>query len=242
MRFWKDEYQLRAKDFDKYNNIKPSAVLDLFQDAACRHAEELGVGFDAMLARSYLWVLTRINFKIVSAPEKYQRVTVKTWPLAPNRFLYRREYCIENENGEPLIKGSSEWAVIDCEKRRLVADPHLYSFYEGFCTEVMLEDKLARVRNFDHDGNGYEIRAGFCELDANDHVNNTEYADYVMNAVVPDEGEMLDVFKIDYRKELLAGERLHVFCEKGENEVLAKGINDNGEVVFACEYSFTRRQ
>lgn len=33
-RLWQKEYYLRASDFDKFNHIKPSAILDLFQDAA----------------------------------------------------------------------------------------------------------------------------------------------------------------------------------------------------------------
>ena len=48
---WSKEYTLRAGDFDKYDRIMPSAVLDLFQDAAGQHAEEIGVGFADMIAR-----------------------------------------------------------------------------------------------------------------------------------------------------------------------------------------------
>ena len=62
---WSKEYTLRAGDFDKYDRIMPSAVLDLFQDAAGQHAIEIGVGFDEMIKRSYLWVLTKIKFKII---------------------------------------------------------------------------------------------------------------------------------------------------------------------------------
>ena len=114
-RLWQKEYFLRASDFDKFGHIKPSSVLDLFQDAAGQHAEELGVGFEEMLKRSYLWVLTRVKFKILGETQKYQKVIVKTWPLEPSRITYRREYSIENENGELLIGGSSEWVVIHSE-------------------------------------------------------------------------------------------------------------------------------
>ena len=65
MKLWEKEYNLRASDFDKYNHIKPSAVLDLFQDAAGQHAIILGVGFEDMLKRSFLWVLTKIKFKVL---------------------------------------------------------------------------------------------------------------------------------------------------------------------------------
>ena len=93
-KLWEKEYYLRANDFDRYNRIKPSAVLEIFQDAAGQHAIELGVGFEDMFKRSYLWVLTRIKLQILSQPKSYQRVVVKTWPLTPNRLSYRRDYFI----------------------------------------------------------------------------------------------------------------------------------------------------
>ena len=125
---WSKTYTLRTGDFDKFGRIQPAAVLDLFQDAAGQHGEELGVGFDVMLQRSYLWVLVRVKFRILHAPHRYQTVTVKTWPLEPNRLSYRRDYCMEDEDGRKLIVGTSEWVVMHSEKRRLLSVPDLYPF------------------------------------------------------------------------------------------------------------------
>ncbi len=235
---WQKEYSLRTSDFDKYNRIKPSAVLELFQDAAGQHAIEIGVGFDSLIKRSYLWVLTRIKFKIISNPKSYQKVIVKTWPLAPNRLSYRREYCIENETGEKLIVGSSEWVIMHSEKRRLIADPNLYPFTEGFKTEIMFEDKLSKIRDFEASGIPRVINAGFSELDVNNHVNNTKYANYVIDAITPTENDILEIFQIDYRKEVLEGTRLHIYNTKEGSSSLAKGINDNGDIMFACSLTF----
>ena len=231
---WKREYTLRGSDFDRYNCIKPATVLDLFQDAAARHAEELGVGFEAMLRRSYLWVLTRVKFKILQAPKSYQHVVVKTWPLAPNRLNFRREYCIENKAGERLIVGSSEWVIIDSEKRRFVSVPNLYPFSTGFYPEVMLEGKLNKVKDFAANGAAYRVRAGFCDLDLNGHVNNTKYANYILNAIHPANPMPLKSFQIDYRKEVVLDTELQLYYEKCDGGFLAKGQNENGDVMFAC--------
>lgn len=45
---------LRNSDFDFYGKIKPSSVLDIFQEAATRHAEILGVGFSASIEKNML--------------------------------------------------------------------------------------------------------------------------------------------------------------------------------------------
>lgn len=229
------EYTLRAGDFDKFNRIKPSAVLDLFQDAAGRHAEQLGVGFIDMLNRNYLWVLTRIKFEILSAPERYGQIKVKTWPLAPNRLSYRREYCITDQNGKKLIIGSSDWVVIDSEKRKFLSVPDLYPFTDGFNTEMMFPEKLGKIHDFEAQNTDYTVNAGFSDLDTNDHVNNTKYANFVLDAINPKENEILKVFQIDYRKEVMQGTTLNIHTARENNILLAKGVTTVGDTTFVCK-------
>ncbi len=238
-RLWQKEYILRAGDFDKFNRIKPSAVLELFQDAAGQHALELGVGFESMIKRSYMWVLVRVKFRIVSNPVCYQKVLIKTWPLAPNRLSYRREYSIENENGESLIQGGSEWVVMNSETRRLVADPNLYPFSEGFKEERMFETKIGKVSDFESLGTPRIVNAGFSEIDINNHLNNTKYANYVMDAIAPIESDKLKTFQIDYRKEVLEGTELKIYHINKDNEKIAKGLN-NGETMFVCRLEYDK--
>lgn len=237
-KLWEKEYFLRASDFDKYDHIKPSAVLDLFQDAAGQHAIEIGVGYDEMIKRSYLWVLTRIKFKVITEPTSYQKVILKTWPLAPNRLSYRREYCIENENRERLILGSSEWVVIDSEKRRFLSVPDLYPFTDGFHKEIMFEGKLGKILDFEAIGTPRTVNVGFCELDINNHVNNTKYANYVLDAINPSKSDALDTFQIDYRKEVLQGTEIAIYHTKQDNIVLTKGQDENGDTMFACKIEY----
>lgn len=232
---WQKEYILRAGDFDKFDRIKPSAVLDLFQDAAGQHAEEIGVGFDDMLAQEYLWVLTRIKFEINSAPSRYQSVVVKTWPLAPNRLNYRREYCIEDMDGNKLIIGSSEWVVIHSTERKLLSVPDLYKLDGDYHNEVMFEGKLGKVRDFETEISPRIVNAGFSELDINDHVNNTKYANYVIDAINPAENEALKTFQIDYRKEVMQGTELNIYHKREDGVISAKGQNNDGEIMFACK-------
>lgn len=237
---WEKKYTLRAGDFDKFNHLKPSAVLDLFQDAAGQHAEELGLGFTQMLNRSYLWVITRVAFKVVSAPSRYQTVYVKTWPLEPRRLNYRREYCITDENGMVLIKGSSEWVIVHSEQRKLLSVPQLYPFTDGFCRDTMFDEKLSKVADFEAIGTPYMVNTRFSELDVNNHVNNIKYADFVIDALVPSADDILETFQIDYRKEVVHGTQLNVYFVKEENHVLAKGQNTSGDNMFACKIQFKR--
>ena len=237
---WEKSYSLRAGDFDKYDRIKPSSVLDLFQDAAGQHAEEIGVGFESMISRSLLWVLIKVKYRVFSQPHRYQNVKVVTWPLEPNRIIYRREFRVQDENNNILIIGSSEWVVINSKERRLVSAPDLYSFAGGFHSEHMFDDNLGRVRSFEATETPYTVNAGFCELDVNGHVNNTKYANYVLDAVSPSENEIIDCLQIDYHKEVLQGTQLNIFHSKTNNTVMAKGENQDGDLMFSCKIDFKK--
>ena len=234
-RLWEKGYNLRASDFDTFNRVKLSSVLDLFQDAAGQHAIQLGVGFEDMIARSYMWVLVRIKLEIIAQPKPYERVMVKTWPLEPNRLIYRREYAIESMDGERLVVGSSEWVVMHSERRRLVKAPDLYPFSDNFYPERNFEERLDRVEDFTSTAVPYVITPGFSEIDRNGHVNNTKYANYVLDAINPCENDEIEIFQIDFRKEVLRGTSLNIYHEKNDEIILARGENADGEIMFACK-------
>lgn len=227
------EYTLRANDFDCRNKLLPSAILDLFQDAAGRHANELGVGFSAMLERNVLWVIVRVRFQVLRTPPLYSRVKVITWPLAPTRASCRRDYIIEDEQGQPLVKGTSDWVFMHCEKRRLLPATDVYPLKQ-FCDSLAVEDKALKLHNFEHEGEAYNVTAGFCELDMNGHVNNTKYANFVLDAVGLRDDEEIESFQLDYRKEVKAGEQLSVLSRRNDGEILAKGLGEDGAVRFTC--------
>ena len=67
------EYELRGSDFDCCDRLRPASVLDLFQDVAGIHATELGVGFDDLIARKMIWVLTKVQYEVVGAVRRYDR-------------------------------------------------------------------------------------------------------------------------------------------------------------------------
>ena len=232
------EYYLRARDFDKFGNIKASNVLELFEDAAGQHGEELGVGFDDMLKKNYMWAIVRTKFEIISAPKKYQKVIIKTWPLKANRLSYRRECVIEDENGNKLIIGSSEWVVIDCDKRKFVMGEDVYPFTEGFLEEKNFEGKLPRIRDFETVGEPFKVRPRFCELDMNNHVNNTKYPEFVFDAINPQQAFEIKDFLIEYKKEILSEMEIDIFFIENEKEIMAKGQNSDGEIMFDCRITY----
>ena len=229
---FKKQYSLRTSDFDKFSQIKPSAVLDLFQNVAGLHAESLGVGFNAMVEKGLLWVVLKVKYELLRMPNMYENVTVVTWPKEPKRLDFIRNYQILGENGELIIKGTSQWAVIDKETRKLTRATDVYKNIEGFCEDEVFDEKLIKVSDFAENEAVRTVQNNFCDFDTNSHVNNIRYADYIVNALNPQKPMDIKGFQIDFHKEITSGET-DIFVEDN-GIILAKGMQ-NENLMFSCK-------
>lgn len=234
------DYYLRTSDFDRFENIQPSSVLDLFQDVAGHHADILGIGRDKMLERNLVWVLTRVKYQVVKPPELYSKVRVTTRPLSPSKLIFQRDYIIDSESGELLIRGTSDWVFMDINTRSFASVGALYPYDENEETPRSFTEKMKKLRDFEAEGDGYHVVPSYFDLDMNGHVNNTKYANFVINFLSPSEKEIIDTLQIDYHREVKMGENLTLYRKDSDDGVLIKGVNGDGERMFSCSVTFKK--
>lgn len=229
-------FPLRTCDFDRYSRLLPSAILDVFQEVAGAHANDLGIGFEEMLKRNLMWVITKVKFEILKNPETHTNVRVATWPLKPSRVTLQREYEVYSEDGELLIKGSSEWVFMHSVLRKFMPAADVYPPIQ-FIDKKSFEGKFAKIPKCDFDENFVFIKPQFCDIDLNGHVNNTKYANFVLNQLCPNENREICAMQIDYHREVKFGESLRLFLKDETSTVFAKGENEN-ETLFSCKIDF----
>lgn len=232
--FFERDYWLRTSDFDAFGRIQPAAILDLFQDVAGAHSVDMGIGAMVMWEKGLMWVLTKVKYRLEGPMKMFQRVKVQTWPLQPTRIGFQREYCIRDEAGELLVRGSSQWVLVDAVERHFMPVKEVYPEAMAFSDETMFEGKILRLREFEPQGEAYRRRPGWSEVDINGHVNNTKYANFVLDALAPGEDEPILGLQMDYHREVQAGTELHIETRRDGNTVLACGRNGAGENMFLC--------
>lgn len=226
------ELTLPRDGFDECGNLMPGEVLRIFELLAGQHAEILGVGFEAMLQRNLLWVVTAIRYQVCGELQSGQKVRGITWPLPQTKVGFVREYLICDENGEVLIKGTSNWATIHADTRQLAVASEVYPQGE-YCLDRNFSDRTRRIRDFEADGGEIIIRPDASAIDVNGHVNNTRYADFACRALGSFVGR-IDTFQIDYLREVLCGEELRLQTAKTETLCLVKGLAHGEERMFTC--------
>lgn len=170
-----ETFLVRGTDCDRYRRMRLDALFLAMQEGGERHAYEIGVGYDAMMARGLFFVLARVHVHIDRAPRCGETVVHTTWPGASNRFFCPRYHVFTLEDGTPLLSVGALWVMLDTVNRRIVSPKAInLSFPDNsdIPAPIDLPVKLPAL--------GETIRACartpvFSEFDINNHVNNTKY-------------------------------------------------------------------
>lgn len=170
------EFFVQTKDVDFNDVIRPTAILDLFQDAAGVHAKDLGVGYEAMLQKNYAWVVLYQKFSILNIPPYLDYVLLNTWPKPKSRLEFLREYQMTTRSGEVLVQGISNWVVIDLKTRGLVRSDSI-EFNGEYVDYTNYPDRCKRKLNLDSSLiiDTFEYVVELDDIDHNGHMNNARY-------------------------------------------------------------------
>jgi acyl-CoA thioesterase FadM len=108
-----DRFIVEAFDCRPDGFIKPNALMQYLQEAAARHAEQLGVGFADLEQWDCFWVLVNLRLEMTDTPRWRDGLTIRTWPSGCTRLLAAREFVGEGADGRELFRASSEWMILD---------------------------------------------------------------------------------------------------------------------------------
>lgn len=211
-------------------DLSPRSILQAFQQAADAHSREMGVGFQEIRKQGLLWVVTRIRYEILRCPGAGEPLELQTWPLPASRLGFERNYIIMDREGEPLIRGTSLWVVMDAETRRLALCPELYP--EGnYSTEQVFPDRARRLRPFEGEL-ACTVIPGEEHIDRNGHVNNSHYPAFAAKALGNPPVRSL---QIDYIREVLKDQPLLLYTRQEGDTRQVMGKTEAGETAFICE-------
>jgi acyl-ACP thioesterase len=204
---WSESCAVRFGAVDKSDLMTLDAALDFFQEAAISHAENLGVGREAMARTNQLWILSRMSVQVNRRPQYGETITVRTWPRGGEKLFALRDFDIRDTAGNPAVQARSCWLIIDMEKRRPLRPQSIMDTMpqnEGqnaLPAATGLEERPSLRK-------AAERRALYNDLDYNGHVNNVSYIRWIEDAIDPALLEQARQLRLDinYLNEVLPGE------------------------------------
>lgn len=219
------------------------AILNLVQDVGWQQA--LDLGFD-LAGQNLSWVFTRQKLVMQYWPKWNETVTIRTWlrPANATPFVFRDyELFVEERK---IGECTSSFTLIDSNTRKL-AKPDWSSFEkvwrrEGWLThqpeKIILPKELEDLAEF-------EVRNS--DLDLNNHVNNTKYAQWILDAVPVQTLRTAELheYEINFLAETRKGDRITVqesALPRVDENALFQGLRkSDGKVVFTARLKVTEQ-
>jgi acyl-ACP thioesterase len=199
------EFSVGFRHVDRGGFLTPVAALEYVEEAATGHAEALGVGYEAMVARRQAWVLSRISVRMDRRPRFHENIAVSSWPRGHDRLFAVRDYDMRAD-GQPTVRARSSWIILDLDKRRPVRPQEIMDKLPLNEGKNALEESAAALDEMDGLSKVAERTALYSDLDFNGHVHNTRYMQWICDLIDPERIEKaLSInFDINYLKEITA--------------------------------------
>jgi acyl-ACP thioesterase len=179
-------FRVRAYETDPHGRLEVPILCKLMQETATAHAAILGVSVETLMDNGVAWVLSHLDLKIERWPGPDEEIIIKTWPEAASRLIIERRFEVIDSAGELCASASTFWLVFDLERRRPVRFPAVVieamSKHE-IGSSIVKPHRLDGPDLVDHE-RSFTVRRS--DLDLADHVNNTSYVEWAIEAVPDD--------------------------------------------------------
>jgi len=233
---YEKKLRLRSSDVDVDRRLRTSVLFSMFQEAAIAHTEALGMGRAKTLDKGLLWIVTLQSLEISRMPCYDEDIVLKSWPGRTMHLLFPRYYSMETAEGEPLLKASSLWSLLDAETRAIVFPEKHGIEIEGITTgnEIALPSAPKSIP-FDK---SRELAVTYSMTDLNGHLNNTRYFDLAEDHIYEDvKGLALKSLKAEFSREIRLGERFTLSSGR-DGERIFVGGSRGGETIFRMSLTY----
>lgn len=227
---YRKTYQITTNMLDCHDCLKMSTLLDVAQEIAGDHTEELGCGFETMIKQDLIWVIVRNYVEIIKKPINFKEIEVITYPLKPRFVEFNRETEFYHD-GELFAVSRSTWMVINIKDFSVKAP----DFFKGFDDDlgyfkrrirklpVIEKSQLQKVK---------EVDVLYSMLDHNGHMNNTKYVDFYLDIFRPEFS--VKTLQIEYIKQSFLDDKLSLYIKENEGKRYLSGYKDD-ELKFYME-------
>ena len=175
-----------------------AAAFSLFMDLAGMHADELGVGAQAMFRRALFWLTVKTRILYLRRPQMGERVFLRTWPSPAERIRCIRNYEVRDPAGILLLCGKTEWAVLDTGTQAVRPMAGVYPEDLDFELALACPEPFARIPDKYVGVEPYaEYRVRSTDIDIGGHMNNAAYVHTLIGSFSSEDIQAMDPHTID---------------------------------------------
>ena len=168
---------------DANGRWRPGAAMIEMQEAAGEHSTAMGCGRETLVKQDMGWVVVRMELQMDRYPVFGEEVTIRTYHRPGRHRFFPRYFIIRDGEGNEIGKGSSLWVLMDLTTRQSVAADRLPAQLTDNSDMPEALPLPGGIAALDAPAECFTLEPRYTELDANGHVNNTKYADWLCNTL-----------------------------------------------------------
>ena len=197
---------------DRRKILRPASFLDMAQHMAVFGADSLAFGDDQLGPYGCTWVLARQHVRFERPFLHKERGRIVTWHKGLQGLFFLRDYMLLDAAGEPAVRSTSSWVVMNIAERR-VARPDFLSEIVSLdpqSPDHAVEEPAGKVvlpRDAAVSQIGEHV-VRYSDVDYNQHANNVKYTVWAMDAL-PEElvhTRMVKELTVNFNREARPGE------------------------------------
>ena len=218
--------QVQTTDTDLYDNIRPNALLQYFQDLGTAHAVILNIGRDYLVEKYHAcWILARVWYRLNRPIHAGEIMRMDTWHRGASGIIFNRDFDIFIGD-EHVGEGISAWVVADIENRKMLRPSSIDTIAEAKVPDRAKSRQLKLIKEPKEKELVYERTIRYSDLDVNGHMNNTKYADVLLDVLSPEEmaGKFISEMQLNYSQE----------CKLGETMTVSRIFDGNSCYIDGC--------
>lgn len=223
------EFKIATYDIGFNNSLKISSIMKYQQDIGDEYLSRYGFTHDYLYNTvGIFFAVSHMRIHIFRLPRLNEKIRLTTWCTGGDS-KFRRCFRFETAEGERLIESIALLPVIDVSSRRAIRPSKVAEFsvfgYNDFELSIESPKKVAVLENYK---NVTERKIRRSDLDYNSHVNNTVYADLIIDSLdetaAKKEIEQLDIY---FKSKIMYGENITVLSDFCDNTSFICGKNED---------------
>lgn len=183
MKELRNTFPLRVSECDLTGRWRPGAMMIEMQETAGDHSSAVSCGRETLVQLGLAWVVARMEVRIHRIPAYGETLTVRTFHRPHRHRFFPRFFQVTDAAGQVLAEASSLWLLMDLETRQSVNADRLPVPLPDNSDMPELIPLPGAIQPLDSEAITREYRAVYTDLDANGHVNNTKYVDWLCDTM-----------------------------------------------------------
>lgn len=235
-------FPLTAAEVDVFGNCRPAALLTMFQDMATEHGAIMQVHREYLMDNyNAIWMLVRLWYRLQRPLKMGEELTVVTYHRGPGGMTVYRDFDLFV--GEECVgEGVSAWVVADVDSRKMLRTGSVENIANSPVPAQVKDKTLRGIRSPENRQVVYTKAVRYSDLDVNGHMNNTKYADVLLDAFTLEElsGNFVSEMQLNFSRECLFGEAIEVGRGPSGESVYVDGCGEDGERRFEALVHFQK--